>query len=104
MKLARSTFSPPYPQRTLSHSKPDDEALYEGHIVTFNTRNLKWPYLRTMVQRGRKFRLETDMESVFVNLRASLNGYATWCSRGDQRRLDKLEEWADAVYERCRGN
>ena len=72
--------------------------------MTFNTRNLKWPYLRTMVQRGRKFRLESDMDTVFADLRASLNGYVVWCSRGDQRRLDKLDEWADAVYERCRRN
>ena len=85
-------------------SKPDENAFHEGHLVMVDTRNLKWPYLRTMVQRGRKFRLETDMDTVFNDLRASLNGYAAWCARGNQRRLDKLDEWADAVYDRCRKN
>ena len=69
-----------------------------------DTRNLKWPYLRTMVHRGRKFRIDSGMEQVFANLRQSLDGHTAWCSRGSPERLAKLDEWADAVYQGCRQN
>ena len=69
-----------------------------------DTRNLKWPYLRTMVHRSRTFRIDSDMEQAFANLRQSLDGYTAWCSRGSPERLAKLDEWADAVYQGCRQN
>jgi len=38
--------------------KPDPSCQNgEGHVVMADTRNLKWPYLRTMVHRGSKFGL-----------------------------------------------
>ena len=76
----------------------------EGHVVMADTRNLKWPYLRTMVHRGRKFRIDCDMDLVFSNLRQSLEAYSAWCARGNPVRLAKLEEWAEAVYNGCRQN
>ena len=86
-------------------SQPDQTAFNsKGHLVLTDTRKLRWPYLRTLVQRGKKFRLQGDMEQVFTDLHASLQGYSVWCSRGKPERLQKLEEWADAVYERCRAN
>ena len=85
--------------------KPDQSCFNgEGHVTMADTRNLKWPYLRTMVHRGRKFRIDSDMEQVFANLRQSLDGYTAWCSRGSPERLAKLDEWADAAYQGCRQN
>ncbi len=84
--------------------KPDDTMMHEGHVLTIETRNLRWPYLRSIAQRGKKFRLESDIDTVFVDLRHSLDSYVAWCSHGDERRLPKLEEWAEAVYQRCRSN
>ena len=40
----------------------------ESHVCTVYTRVLRWPYLRTLAQRGRKFRLDCDMEDVFLRL------------------------------------
>ena len=54
--------------------------------------------------RGKKFRLEGDMDDVFINLRRSLDGYVAWCARGKLERLMKLEQWADAVLDRCKQN
>ena len=85
--------------------KPDPSCQNgEGHVVMSDTRNLKWPYLRTMVHRGKKFRIDGDMDQVFADLRHSLDAYVSWCARGCPRRLAKLEEWADAVYKGCRLN
>ena len=50
----------------------------DGHVTTVDTRELKWPYLRSLVQRGKKFRLEGDMDEVFRELRESLNDYTAW--------------------------
>ena len=39
--------------------KPDLSCFNgKGHVVMADTRNLKWPYLRTMVHWGRKFRID----------------------------------------------
>ena len=85
--------------------RPDQEHLnQEGHVCTVDTRVLRWPYLRTLVQRGRKFRLDSDIEDVFLSLRKALEEYCLWACRGKSERLDALEKWADAVYERCRSN
>ena len=85
--------------------RPDQEHLnQEGHVCTVDTRKLRWPYLRSLVQRGRKYRLDSDMDDVFLNLRKALEEYCLWCSRGKSERLNALEKWADAVYEHCRRN
>ena len=44
------------------------------------------------------------MNTVFAELRHSLDCYVTWSARGDEERLAKLEDWADAVYKRCKEN
>ena len=85
--------------------KPDDACLNtDGHLLTIDTRKLRWPYLKKIVERGKKFRLESDMNTVFAELRHSLDCYVTWSARGDEERLAKLEDWADAVYKRCKEN
>ena len=85
--------------------KPDDACFSkDGHLLTIDTRKLRWPYLRKIVERGKKFRLESDMDTVFAELRHSLDCYVTWSARGDEERLEKLEDWADAVYKRCKAN
>ena len=76
----------------------------DGHVTTVDTRELKWPYLSSLVQRGKKFRLEGDMDEVFRELRESLNDYTAWAARNCPRRLAALETWADAVYDKCRAN
>ena len=86
-------------------SRPSEEHMnQEGHVCTVDTRVLRWPDLQTLVQRGRKFRLDSDMDDVFLSLRKALDEYCLWCSRGKSERLDTLERWADSVYERCRQN
>ena len=83
--------------------KPDDACFNkDGHLLTIDTRKLRWPYLRKIVERGKKFRLQCDMDTVFAELRHSLDCYVTWSARGDEERLEKLEDWADAVYKRCK--
>ena len=68
--------------------KPDPGCTNEeGHVLMSDTRNLRWPFLRTMVQRGRKFRLETDTDQIFADLRLSLDSYVSWCARGNHARL-----------------
>ena len=85
--------------------KPDREHLnQEGHVCTVDTRKLRWPYLRDLVKRGRKYRLESDIDDIFLSLRKALEEYCLWCSRGKSERLDALEKWADAVYEHCSRN
>ena len=43
--------------------KPNADCLNEhGHVNTIDTKNLKWPYLRTIAERGRKFRLQGDID------------------------------------------
>ena len=85
--------------------KPDDACFSkDGHLLTIDTRKLRWPYLRKIVERGKKFRLQCDMDTVFAELRHLLDCYVTWSARGDEERLEKLEDWADAVYKRCKAN
>ena len=53
-------------------------------------------------ERGKKFRPESDMDTVFAELRHWLDCYVTCSARGDEERLEELERWADTVYKRCK--
>ena len=64
----------------------------DGQFLTIDSRKLRWPYLRKTVERGKKFHLEYDMDTVFAELRHSLDCYVTWSARGDEKRLEKLED------------
>ena len=46
----------------------------DGHLPRSK---LRWPYLRKIVKRGKKFRLECDMDTVFTELRHSLDCHVT---------------------------
>ena len=85
--------------------KPDDACFNkDGHLLTIDTRKLRWPYLRKIAERGKKFQLECDMGTVFAGLRQSLNFCVIWSARADERRLEKLEDGIDALYKRCKTN
>ena len=50
------------------------------------------------------FRLETEMDSVFGDLKRSLDDYVVWYSRKFKVEPFKLRHWADAVFEKCHKN
>ena len=62
------------------------------------TNNLKWPYLLTIAQRGRKFRLQGHVDQIFSDLKVWLDAYVSWGARNNPSRLAKLKEWAEAVF------
>lgn len=43
-----------------------DDLNQQGHLLTVDSRNLKWPQLKFLVTKGKKFRLEADTDTVFV--------------------------------------
>ena len=81
-----------------------DDLNKEGHLLTIDSRNLKWPQLKTIVTKGKKFRLESDVDTVLVDLRRALDDYAIWYCRKFGDSSVKLASWANEVYVRCREN
>jgi len=85
--------------------KPNAEDFNgDGHVLTIDSRNLRWPFLRSLVVKGKKFRLETDMDSVFGDLATSLENYVQWYSKKCPDQAAQLRVWSQAVYEHCREN
>ena len=63
--------------------KPDDGCFNkDGKLLTIDSREFRWPYLRRIVERGRNSRLECDTDTVFAKVRDSLDGYVTWSAPG----------------------
>ena len=81
-----------------------DDLNPEGHLLTIDSRNLKWPQLKSIVTKGKKFRLEADSDSVLVDLRRTLDDYCVWYCRKYGDSSVKLSTWASEVYARCRIN
>ena len=77
-----------------------------GHVCTFDTRSLKWPYLTTLTQLGKKFRVPASSDTVAQELEAALANYLSWATKKEQdaRRLQKFQDWADAVRDRAMAN
>ena len=76
----------------------------DGHVLTIDTRRLKWPYLKSLVVKGKKFRLEADRDTVLHDLKTSLSEYVAWGARREPTEAYKLQSWADSVYEKCLEN
>jgi hypothetical protein len=80
-------------------------ALMEGHICDTDVTKLAGPYLRDILSKGRKFRLEQPMSSVLPRLEEGLEQYVSYkvrAKRGDAGYLMQLERWADAVMAKAR--
>ena len=89
--------------------KPAEDMNSLGHVCTFNTQKLKWPYLRSLTEKGKKFRLPTTTVQLFRELDAGLDTYVEWATtRGvgsfDVTRDSRLEQWAVAVKEKASAN
>ena len=46
----------------------------DGHVCTFDTRNLKWGYLSELTKKGKKFRLPSSSEAVLKELDEAIEG------------------------------
>ena len=85
----------------------NENALFQGHVVTSDCDDLKWSYLRSCLQHGKKVRLELPMHVVWDELEGALTGYITFKLKGvpDDERLAmeaKYEAWKVAVLHVCR--
>ena len=77
-----------------------------GHVNTVASDKLVWPYLRTLTQKGKKFRLPLSMEKVFEEVKKALDDYISWKTKrnDDPVFLSKLQAWAEAVYNKAKQN
>jgi hypothetical protein len=57
----------------------EDDLNATGHVISVCTEKLKWPYLRTLTQRGKKFRIPMSLEKVFEELNAQCNSRRIHC-------------------------
>ena len=83
------------------------EALQGGHVVSNDSDLLRWPYLRSIATKGKKFRLEGPPDAVLQELRKGLDQYTDWAGRSQPHDMTfqrKLKEWADAVEAQCYTN
>ena len=81
-------------QRAPRSDRPQSCFNKDGHLLTFDTRKLRRPYLRKIVERGKKFRLDSDRDTVFSELRQLPACWVTSSARGKEEYLAKLEDWA----------
>ena len=92
-------------QQALHPAAP--EHLVRGHVLSVDSTALRWPYLRSLSKKGKKYRLEGPVDSIFDELKAGLDGYVTWASSHkpqDLRCRAALESWSQAVQDRCLRN
>ena len=70
-----------------------------GHVCTLDTQNLRWGYLSSMTQRGKKYRLPASEDTVKAELDKALTNYTDWALKQDPTasRAEKLQDWANAV-------
>ena len=55
-----------------------------GQICTYDTQHLKWPYLSSLVQKGKKFRSSCSAEKLFDELQEALKPYVAWAMKGKE--------------------
>ena len=60
--------------------RDEKEAIYSGHVVSNDSSLLRWPFLQTLAQKGKKFRLEGPPDSVLHDL----HGFGSICDMGMQ--------------------
>jgi hypothetical protein len=88
-----------------THLNPQDLGP-SGHVCTFDTSSLKWGYLSSLTSRGKKFRLPASFDSVLKELDKALLECVQWATKKelDPRRVQKLEDWSDAVRSKAMKN
>ena len=79
--------------------------LVDGHVLSTDVEQLKSPYLRDILAKGKKFRLEQPLSSVLPRLQEGLREYVDYKIRkaeGDARVAGALQVWMDAILSRAR--
>jgi hypothetical protein len=79
--------------------------LLEGHVLGTDPACLQSPYLRDILLKGKKYRLQQPLGSVLPRLRDSLDQYIAYkvrATQGDQGYADALGRWAHAVMAAAR--
>ena len=73
--------------------------LVEGHILSTEPRQLASPYLRDILAKGKKYRLQQPVASVFARMNEGLGQYTAHKKRGkdDSDYHGARENWAAAV-------
>jgi hypothetical protein len=68
-----------------------------GHVCTYDTTNLRWPYLSSITKAGKKLRLLATIDSVTKELDAGIDHYLTWATEKYQggEKHAKLSSWAE---------
>jgi hypothetical protein len=71
-----------------------------GHVCTFDTTNLRWPYLANISKAGKKMRLPATIDTVERELDAGINQYLDWASEkyGDPDKINKLHSRAANLH------
>jgi hypothetical protein len=70
-----------------------------GHVCTYDTTNLRWPYLSSITKAGKKLRLPATIDSVTKELDAGIDHYLTWATEKYQggEKHAKLSRWAEKL-------
>jgi hypothetical protein len=79
--------------------------LLDGHVLGTDPACLRSPYLRDILLKGKKYRLQQPLGSVLPRLRDGLDQYIAYkvrAKQGDQGYADALGRWAHAVMAAAR--
>ena len=79
-------------------------ALVEGHVLSTDPSHLKSPYLRDILGKGKKYRLEQPLGSVLARLGEGLQQYVDYkmkSTRGDQAYEAALRKWMEALMKKA---
>ena len=79
-------------------------ALVEGHVLSTDPSHLKSPYLRDILSRGKKYRLEQPLGTVLARLSEGLQQYVDFkvkSKRGDQVYEAALHKWMEALMKKA---
>ena len=77
-----------------------DTPLVEGHVLATDPAYLKSPYLRDILAKGKKYRLQQPLASILPRLQDGITQYIDYkmkAKRDDYAYAAALERWASAV-------
>ena len=77
-----------------------DTTLHEGHVLSTDVSMLASSYLREILAKGKKYRLQQPLASVLPRLKEGLDDYISYkvrLKRGDANYQAALERWAAMV-------
>ena len=102
---ARPTIWQGIPEQCPCHTQTlPGVALVEGHVLSTDPSHLKSPYLRDILSKGKKYRLEQPLGSVLSRLSEGLQQYVDYkvkSKRGDQVYHTALSKWMDALMKKA---